>query len=239
MTTGARVKALVADLIAGTDVRSAWDRLSRCGRAGTDALLDALEGRAGPFPKDRHPIDVSDDLSGGLQTIAAVNPAPLIRALDRRPEHAFSLAWALGSSREDAAIATLTTLAKHKDLWVRWAAIEGLARLRRKSVLPTLLDALHDRSDWVRFAALEGLAKIPDRAAIEPLRRYLAYRRLQPGARRIAGELLAKLERGRALAHRPRRPPSPARAPSTPRTGSCGSWSGTGPDRRSIRRTGR
>jgi len=196
MPAKAKVKALVADLIAGSEVQSAWQRLSTCGRQGVDAILDALEWKWGPVPKDRHPIDIHEDLSGGLQEIAKVNPGALITALDRRPGHAQHLIWGLGSSREEAAVQTLIEYAKHKDQYVRSAAVSGLAGLRRKSLMQPLLDALQDRSDDVRFTALERLVKIADRTAIEPLKRHLA-RRLQPGSRRIAGELLKKLERGK------------------------------------------
>jgi HEAT repeat protein len=86
---------------------------------------------------------------------------------------------------------------KDKDPLVRCAAVEGLKRFRKKSVLQPLLDALRDRSQLVRFVALEALVRVADRTAIEPLKRYLADKRLQPGGRRIASELLNKLERGR------------------------------------------
>jgi hypothetical protein len=59
-----------------------------------------------------------------------------------------------------------------------------------------LLDALRDKSGSVRFAALEGLVKVADRTAIEPLKHFLGDKRLQPGGRRIASELLYKLEKG-------------------------------------------
>jgi HEAT repeat protein len=197
MAAKAKIKDLIAAVIAGSELRSAWERLSACGQQGVDAILDALQGERGPAPADRHPRDIHEDLSGGLQAIAEVNPEPLIVALARRPEHTFSLIWALGSSREDAAVQALVEYAKHKDQWVRWAAVEGLVRFRKKSLLQPLLDALRDRSDQVRFTALTGLVKIADRRAIEPLKHYLADKRLKPGGRRIAGELLAKLEKSR------------------------------------------
>src|SRR5688500_12119062 len=102
MTTTAKVQNLVADLIAGVEVRSAWERLGKCGRRGVDAVLDAKEGKSGPAPKGRHVRDLDEDLTAGLQAIAQVNPTPLIRALDRRPGHTFDLIWALGSSRAPA-----------------------------------------------------------------------------------------------------------------------------------------
>jgi hypothetical protein len=197
MTAKAKIKDLVADVISGSGLHSAWERLSKCGQQGVDAVLNALEGKSGPAPKDRHPRDLAEDLSGGLQAIAQVNPEPLIRALGRRPHHTFSLIWALGSSREEAAVQKLIEYATHKDPWVRWAAVSGLARFRRKSLRQPLLDALRDRSDLVRFTALEGLVKVADHTAIEPLKRYLSDKRLKPGGRRIASELLHKLEKGR------------------------------------------
>jgi HEAT repeat protein len=197
MIRKARVKQWVADLVAGSDVQSAWKRLSTSGQPGVDAILDALEGKCDPAPKGRHPIDLHDDLSAGLGAIARVDAEPLIRALDRRPRHTFSLIWVLGAYHNEAIKRKLMEYAKHRDKWVRWAAVEGLARSRRKFVLRPLIDALRDRSDMVRFAALEGLTRAADRTAIEPLKRYLSDKRLKPGGRRIATELLRRLETGR------------------------------------------
>ena len=197
MTSKAKINNLVADVIAGTDVPSAWEHLRQCGQRGTDAILDAMEGKLGRGK--RHLRDLHEDLISGLQAIAKVNPAPLIVALDGRPRHTFSLIWALGASRQKVAVDKLIDHVKHQDKWVRWAAVCGLARFSRKSLLPPLLLALRDRSNRVRFVALEGLTKVADRTAIEPLKRYLTNKRLKPGARRIATELLNKLETETAI----------------------------------------
>jgi hypothetical protein len=197
MTPTANVTELVANLVTGSDVQSAWQGLSGCGFQGVEALLDAMEGKCGPMPRDRHPRDFHEDLEGGLQSIAEADPEPVIAALHRRPEHACSLIGALGSSRDEAAVQTLIEYAKHRDPWVRWSALSGLARYRRKSLRQVFLDGLRDRSSMVRFEALEALVKVADRRAIEPLRRYLARKDLEPGGRSIASELLAKLEKPR------------------------------------------
>jgi hypothetical protein len=195
MTAKANVTNLVEKIIAGTGVRLACARLSNCGKRGVDAILDALEGKHGRAPTSRHPRDVHDDLLGGLHAIGKVHPGPLIDALDRRPQHSVSLIWVLGGSRREGVVEKLVEYSKHKDIYARWAAVEGLNRYRKKSLLLPLLGALHDRSDMVRFSALIGLAKIADRTAIEPLKRYLASKGLKPGGQRIASELLAKLEK--------------------------------------------
>lgn len=194
MIRKARVTALVRNVITDKDIQSAWKQLGKCGQLGVDAILDALEGKHGPPPKGRHPFDVHDNLLGGLYAIARMNPEPLLSTLERRPRHASSLIWVLGSSRNKLVMETLVKYSKHKDMWVRWSAVEGLGRCRRKSLRQPLLDALRDRSDMVRFSALIGLAKIADRTAIEPLKHYLAAKRLSPGGNRIATELLAKLQ---------------------------------------------
>jgi HEAT repeat protein len=116
--------------------------------------------------------------------------------LDDRPNHASSLIWALGGLRQVAVVKTLVEHSKHKDLWVRWAAVEGLARCRKESRLQPLLAALGDRSDMVRFSALLGLVKVADRSAIEPLKHYLRSKRMSVGGKRITIELLARLEAG-------------------------------------------
>lgn len=211
MTAKARVKDWVADLIAGTNLRTmqtAWQRLSTSGRQGVDAILDALEGKSGPAPEGRDFRDLHADLAGGLDVIAEVDPRPLIAALDRRPEHTYSLLGALSRSRDEVAVQKLLAYAKHKDPWIRYEAVSGLAsfaaargvtRSRRKEMLQPLIDALRDRSDKVRDMAVAGLAKIADRTAIEPLKHYLANKRLKryPGLQQIASELLKKLEKAR------------------------------------------
>jgi hypothetical protein len=196
MPIKSNVNNLVADLLARECDRSVYEQLGKRGQSGVDAVLDALEGKHGLPPKGRHPRDVDEGLIGGLYAIATVDPDPLINTLKRRPEHAFELIWALGQARRDGVIETLIEYSKHKNMWVRWAAVEGLVRCRkRKSLLEPLLDALRDRSDLVRFSALQGLAKVADDTAIAPLKRYLANKRLSPGGKRLASELLAKLEK--------------------------------------------
>jgi hypothetical protein len=211
MTAKARVKGWVADLIAGANLqtmRTAWKGLSTSGRQGVDAILDALEGKSGPAPAGRDFRDLHADLFEGLYGIAQVAPWPLIAALDRRPGHTLNLLEALSCSRDEAAVRKLLEYAKRKDPWIRYEAVSGLAtfaassrvsRSRRKAVLQPLLDALRDRSDRVRDMALAGLAKIADRTAIEPLKRYLANKRLRryPGLQQTASELLKKLEKAR------------------------------------------
>jgi HEAT repeat protein len=198
--TKAIVNKLVGDLLARACKRSVYERLGKCGQLGVDAVLDALEGKHGLPPKRRHPRDVHEGLVGGLYAIAKVNPDPLINTLNRRPEHARDLIWALGGSGHVAAVKKLLEYAKHQDMWVRWAAVEGLVRCgKQHSLLQPLLDALRDRSDMVRYSALQGLVKVADHTAIEPLKRYLASKRLSPGGKRLASELLAKLEKARVI----------------------------------------
>jgi hypothetical protein len=153
------------DVVAGTGIASTCKRLSKCGR---DAVLNALEGKCGPIPKNRHPRDINDDLIGAPFALASVNPGLLIAALDRRPQHAMSLIWALGGSRNDAPVEKLIEYSRDKDRWVRWAAVEGLVRRKKKATLKPLLAALRDRSDMVRFSALQGLVKIADRKVLVP-----------------------------------------------------------------------
>jgi hypothetical protein len=141
MNSSANLDDLVENLVAGIDVRTACSRLRKSGQVGVNKILDALEGKAGPAPKSRHPRDVHDDLIGGLHAIATVDAKALIGPLKRRQEHACALIWALGSSRREVAVATLIEYSRHKDKWVRWSAVEGLARRRKKSLLQPLLVA--------------------------------------------------------------------------------------------------
>jgi HEAT repeat protein len=197
MNPNAELDNLVTKLVVGVDVRSALSRLRKSGQAGVNRILDAMDGKFGPAPKTRHPRDVADDLIGGLHAVASVDANALIVALKRRPKHAFALIWALGGSREKTAVQTLIAYSTHHDKWVRWAAVEGLARRRQKSLMEPLLVALRDRADLVRFSALVGLQKIADYRAIEGLKHYLSRKRLSPGGKRLASALLARLEKAK------------------------------------------
>lgn len=188
---------LVHNVLCGIDIRLTFLRLRKSGRAGVNKVLDAMEGKLGQPPKSRHPRDVHDDLIGVLQAVAKGDVTPLIDCLKSRPEHAWAVIWALGSSRRKIATATLIEYSRHKEMWVRWSAVEGLARNPKESSMNALLAALSDRSDMVRFSALIGLESIADDRAIEGIRRYLANKRLSPGGKSIAAELLTKLEKRR------------------------------------------
>ena len=50
MAAKANVKKLVADVIAGSDLQSAWKQLGKTGRKGVDVILDALEGKCDNRP---------------------------------------------------------------------------------------------------------------------------------------------------------------------------------------------
>jgi len=195
MIANADIDTLVGQLLTGKDVRSAYSKLGNTGQIGVDKILDAMEGNCAPAPKRRHPRDVHEDLIGGLVAVGKVDANALIDTLQRRPKHVFSLIWALGSSRQQIATTTLIEHSQHKDMWVRWAAVEGLARRRQKCLLQPLLVALRDRSDMVRYSALVGLEKIADKQAIAGLRHYLSGKRLSPGGSSLATRLLAKLEK--------------------------------------------
>src|SRR6516164_2276198 len=150
MAAKANVKKLVADVIAGSDLQSAWKQLGKTGRKGVDVILDALEGKCDPAPRSRHPRDVFDDLLCALGAIGKLNPEHLLSALERRPQHTLALIWELGCLGQSAHIDTLVAYARHKDHWVRWAAVFGLSKLRKESLQKTFLAALRDRADLVR-----------------------------------------------------------------------------------------
>lgn len=194
MANAEKLRDLIARLISGNDVPASQARLGELGQRGLDVILDLMEDQAVQPPPGRHPRDLYEDVTGALWKIAEVDPEPLITALQRRPAHTFALVWNLGASRQEAALQTLIEYAAHRDPMVRWAAVSGLSGRRRKLVLPTLLRALKDRSNNVSFAALQGLARCADHSAILPLQHYLTSKRLQPGERRIAQELLDKLQ---------------------------------------------
>lgn len=194
MGKAASLRELIANLIAGVDVSSSQAQIGELGRRGLNAILDVREDHSAAVPADRHPRDLYEDVTGTLWKIAEVDPELLIAALQQRPAHTFTLIWNLGASRQESARLTLAEYAGHKDPLVRWAAVSGLSRSRSKRVVPKLVNALRDRSSNVRFAALQGLTRCADQSAIAPLQRYLSDKRLLPGARRIAEELLNRLE---------------------------------------------
>jgi hypothetical protein len=172
----------------------AMERLAALGADAVDAALDAFEGKAGSPPASRHPRDWLDDLSGVLQGVAATDPEPLIEALDRRPEHATSLVWALGAASTERAVDALVGALEHRSADVRWAAAAALERRPSPRARDALITRLRDRSSRVRFAALLALEPIADEHALPALRRFLAARRLAIGERRVAEAMLARLE---------------------------------------------
>lgn len=186
-------KALVHALICGADYRTSVEALVTQQQLGVDAILDAFE-TPGIWPKDRHPIDVHDDLGSVLQVVVAKDCSLLIDALNRRPKHSSSLIWALGATRDKRAVQALIEATHHKEKWTRWAAVSGLVRLKRKSFLPIFIARLKDRSSDVAFVALEGIAAIGDKSAIEPLEKYRLKKQIGPGAHRIATETLDRLK---------------------------------------------
>jgi HEAT repeat protein len=184
---------LVRQVSDGEDVLAATARLSALGEAAVDEVLDMREGKRPEPPSARHPRDRLDDLSGVLQAVAAVDPAPLIAAIEARPQHVSTLVWALCASAAEEATEALVRALGHRVADVRWAAAAALRQRPSPRAQDALTARLGDRSSRVRFAALLALEQSCDARALPALRRFLERGRLSAGARRIAEAMVRRL----------------------------------------------
>ena len=81
--------------------------------------------------------------------------------------------WCLQGLTNDRVIALFRHALKHKNQYVRWAAVEGLKHCTDRKLLPVFIRALRDRSHVVKGVAVDWLTTHGDSTAIEPLERLL------------------------------------------------------------------
>jgi len=184
---------LMRDLVAGTDPAGTCARLAAYGEAAVRAVLDPTP--YGPVPAGRDPRDLSGDLSMALQFVAARDAGPVVEAL-RRGEGSFdALLYALGSSRDAAAVDALLAAAKHRRGGTRGVALHRLGSTGDPRALPALLEALGDRDMGVRVSALSALAHFHHPPSMRPVvQRFLARSGLGPGEEMLAVRILGTLD---------------------------------------------
>ena len=191
--------ACVRRVVRGETVHGDFERLAHGGAAAVRAIFDTKE----PLSSRDH-RDVSADLDGILWAIARADPEAVIAVLGERPEHAASLARALGGAG-DAAVEALIGLLGHRDGDIRASAARSLGLIGTPRALAPLPALLASRTQGVRWAALEAIAEHLPPEAEAPLAAYLARKDLAPGALRMAAEALAVLEWRRLGPAPPRR----------------------------------
>lgn len=176
---------------------------------GAAAVRPVLKAMAGPYPQGPHPRDVIEALADVLGRVAAHDPKPLLGYLRRTGENSddrlmlvVSAVSALANGPVDRVQDALIRASRHRNQYVRFAAVEALIRFRTPTAVGSVVNALRDRSDPVRMSALEAMKRdtfFRRPEAAEPLRRILRnqnIRRHGPGMIRLAEEVLRKLEAG-------------------------------------------
>jgi HEAT repeat protein len=123
--------------------------------------------------KSARSIDEGDDISDQLAKAARKNPQEIIDLYYTSAENTITFDWCLKGVTDDSVIEWFKDVLKHKDHWVRWAAIEGLKHSRRRSLIPDFIAALNDRSHMVKAVAVEWLKSHGDARAIAPLERLI------------------------------------------------------------------
>lgn len=118
-------------------------------------------------------IDEGDDYADELARAARQSLNEVIDLFYTTQEDTFALVWCLQGLTDDAVIDLYTHALKHKDQYVRWAAVEGLKYSSHPALVPIFIAALKDRSHMVKGVAVEWLRSHGDSNAIAPLERLL------------------------------------------------------------------
>jgi len=168
-----------------------------------------LMAMRGPTPPGQDPREVIEALGAVLHAIARKDATSLIEILDKNdappdPELVV-LVGALASGRKEQVVGPLIRALKHRNAFVRWAAVSSLVRLRTRKAVEPLTVALSDRSTWVKGEVVRALISSKfyrTTAAIEPLRRIVRNQRIKrqlPGMWRQAKTALEMLvDQGKA-----------------------------------------
>ena len=115
--------------------------------------------------------DEADLLTGELARAAQQSPVEVVDLYYTRRKQIFSLVWCLHGLKNEAVIDLYQHALNHKDKYVRWAAIEGLAYSHEPALNAVFVAALKDRSPMVKGVAVEWLKSHGDSTALGPLER--------------------------------------------------------------------
>jgi HEAT repeat protein len=148
---------------------------------GAPAVAAVLTQMRQPCPAGQHSRDVIEALGYVLNRIARVDSQPVLDAiaLDAVPPDPvlLFLVFALDGAPRTKVVPTLCLAAKHRNEFVRWAAVSVLAHFGTKDTAEAITGALRDRSHMVKSEAVDALRKkkrLRTPAVVEPLRRIVA-----------------------------------------------------------------
>lgn len=144
-------------------------------------------------------VDEGDECAEELARAARQNIGEVIALYPAAGRDAGALVTSLHGLTERRVIEFFTEALKHRDKYVRWAAIEGLKYAPDPALAPLFIGALKDRADLVRLVAVEWLKLHGTPSAIGPLEhlsRLPSLIKYSPGTVALAAEALNAL-RGR------------------------------------------
>lgn len=118
-------------------------------------------------------IDEGDEYSDELSRAARRNIDEVIRLFHTKRDDTFMLVWCLQGLTNPRVVEIFKQAIKHKDQYVRWAAVEGLKHSTKSELIPTFIAALNDRAHIVKLVAVEWLKVNGDASAIGPLERII------------------------------------------------------------------
>ena len=145
--------------------------------------------------------DEGDDYSDELARAARQSLQEVIDLYYATQDNTFALVWCVQGLTEGPVVDLFTHAFRHKDQYVRWAAIEGLKYCSDPALIPVFVAALKDRSHLVKAVAVEWFKSHGDASAIGALERLLTLPSLiktSPGLVQQAGEALRALRSGRS-----------------------------------------
>jgi HEAT repeat protein len=140
--------------------------------------------------------DEGDVYADELAIAARHNVNEVIDLFYTTQDDTFALVWCLQGVTSDPVIDVYKHALKHKDQYVRWAAIEGLKYFSHRTLIPVFIAALMDRSHLVKQVAVDWLKINGDSSAVDPLERLLnlpSLIRSSPGIVKQAKEAVSLL----------------------------------------------
>jgi len=181
--------------------RQGQNAIAGIAKIGGTAIPFVLNVMQNPPKSDLHPRDLADSIQAIFTGLARTAPDALIDLMERDPDTEFMVVWALGNAKGKRSIDALVAALKHKNKWVRWAAVESLLRCRSEKAVDPLIDVLRDRSSMVKSPVVYAMAKQPmyrKRRALELLRKIVVSKSIgknSPGLWKQAQQVVDIIER--------------------------------------------
>lgn len=133
-------------------------------------MVSAVQQALSKFRKAKS-VDEGDDYSDELARAARQSLSEVIDLFYTTQDDTFALVWCLQGLTNNRVIDLYKHALKHKDPYVRWAAVEGLKHSSHRELIPVFIAALKDRSHLVKAVAVDWLTSHGDSTAIDPLER--------------------------------------------------------------------